>query len=478
MAGAVALGVGLTGLAALGTTPVAAVPSDPDLPGVDCPESLPAGTDCYSGIQPSGAYYSIAVPDDWNGGLVVHAHGGPGLGDADPDRTGDDLDRWSVMVSEGYAWVASSYRRGGYGAQMAAADTEQARQLFVDAFGEPATTILHGQSWGGDVAAKTIELYGQPGAGRYDGALMTNGVLGGGTRGYDYRLDLRVVYQHYCGNHPRPSEPQYELWRGLPADSSMTNADLRRRVQECTGYESAPADRTPQQRQNLANILSVVQIPERTLFSHLKFATFTFRDIVHERLDDRNPFTNRGVRYSGSDDDRALNRAVARYDADRAARRDLSFDSDLTGEISIPVLTMHAIDDPTAFVEHESAYRASVTNAGNADHLVQAFTREREHSTLSASGYATAVNALQGWITAGERPSPRTLADACPSYDETYGQGCFFDPSFRPDSYFSRVSPRPGHTRWPAITQRQFEAWQAVGGIGIDFQDDRNAGEG
>lgn len=326
------------------------------------------------GTTAVGAYYSIAVPHDWNDSLVVHAHGGPGLGEADPERTGGDLDRWSVMVSEGYAWVGSSYRRGGYGAQMAAADTEQVRQLFVDSFGQPETTLLHGQSWGADVAAKTVELYGQPETGRYDGALMTNGVLGGGTRGYDYRINLRVVYQYYCGNHPRPSEPQYELWRGLPADSTMTQGDLRNRAQECTGYQSDPEERTPQQRESLANILSVVQIPQRTFFSHLKFSTFTFRDIVHERLDDRNPFTNRGVRYHGSDDDRALNRAVARYRADREARRDLSFDSDLTGGIAIPVLTMHAIDDPTAFVEHESAYRASVARAGNAEHLVQGFT--------------------------------------------------------------------------------------------------------
>ena len=117
---------------------------------------------------------------------------------------------------------------------MAAADTEQVRRLFVDAFGEPDTTLLHGQSWGGDVAAKTLELYGNESA--YDGALLTNGVLAGGSRGYDYRLDLRVVYQYYCGNHPRPSEPQYALWRGLRAglDDDVGGAPQR-------GHRSAPA---------------------------------------------------------------------------------------------------------------------------------------------------------------------------------------------------------------------------------------------
>ncbi len=448
------------------STPAAA---DPGLPTAACPPSLPSGTTCYSGQQESGGYYWIAVPDDWNGSLVVHAHGGPDLGAASPDRSEEDLDRWAVMVSEGYAWVGSSYRRGGYGTQMAAADTEQVRSLFVGAFGEPDTTLLHGQSWGGNVAAKTLEIYGQKGGRPYDGALLTNGVLGGGTRGYDYRLDLRVVYQYYCGNHPRPSEPQYALWRGLPADSTMTSADLRQRAQQCTGYQSAPEERTAEQRANLANILDVVRIPERTFFSHLSFATFTFRDIVHERLGDENPFANAGVRYQGSDDDRALNRGVAQYHADPAARRDLAFDSDLTGDISVPVLTLHAIDDPTAFVEHEAAYRASVQAAGNGRRLVQSFSREGEHSSLSNSEYATVIEALRGWVDEGVRPSPASLAAGCPAHDVKYGQGCFFDPEFRPRSYFTRVQPRPGHTRWPAITTRQFDAWEAVGGIGIDF---------
>lgn len=104
----------------------------------------------------------MAVPADWNGSLVAHAHGGPYLGaGSDPARSLDDLGRWSVMVKEGYAWAGSSYRRGGYGrTRMAAADTESVRRLFVGAFGEPRRTYAHGQSWGGNVAAKVVETYG------------------------------------------------------------------------------------------------------------------------------------------------------------------------------------------------------------------------------------------------------------------------------------------------------------------------------
>lgn len=448
-----------------------AAPGSPQvtLPEAACPSSLPAETTCYSGRQESGSYYWIAVPEDWTGDLVVHAHGGPGLGAADPERSLDDLDRWSVMVKEGFAWAGTSYRRGGYGAQMAATDTEQLRRLFISAFGEPRTTLLHGQSWGGNVAAKLLEMYGKGSSGPYDGALFTSGVLGGGSRGYDYRLDLRVVYQYYCRNLPRPDEPQYALWRGLPADSTMTTDDLEQRVQECTGYQSPPSERTAEQRKAMSNILSVIRIPEKTLFSHLKFATFTFRDIVHERLGDKNPFSNVGVHYDGSDNDRALNRGVARYRADRSARRDLSFDSDLTGHVSIPILTLHAIDDPTAFVEHESAYRATLEGAGTAGHLVQTFTTEDEHSVLSASEYAAAIGSLHDWVDKGQRPSPSSVADACADENATYSDGCFIDPGYRPRSYFDRVRPRPGHTKWPAITWKQYLRWERAGDIGIDY---------
>ncbi|MGW0787766.1 hypothetical protein ACWD04_05830 [Streptomyces sp. NPDC002911] len=432
-----------------------------------CPEDLATKATCYTGQDSHGAHYSVAIPLAWNGTLVMHAHGGPGLGaESDPQRSTDDLERWSVMVEEGYAWAGSAYRRGGYGTRMAASDTENLRRLFTEKFGRPETTLIHGQSWGGNVAAKTIEMYGAGANSPYDGALLTNGVLAGGSRGYDYRVDLRVVYQYYCRNHPRPSEPSYPLWMGIRQDSAMTGAGLRARLQECTGYASQPADRTPLQQRNLDDILAVTKIPERTLESHLTFATFTFRDIV-QRLGARNPFSNRHVHYHGSHDDAALNAGVERFSADLTARRDLSYDSDVTGAVTVPVLTMHAIDDPTAFVEHEAAYLDSLKGAHRDRHLVQTFTQEREHSGLSTAEYATAVSALSGWVRTGRKPTPAAVASSCPGFDAGYGTGCFFRPDHHPSSYASRVNPRAGATQWPAMTRTQERKWSRLENVGI-----------
>ncbi|NBE56777.1 hypothetical protein [Streptomyces boluensis] len=434
---------------------------------VACPDHLDGRATCWRGRDADGAYYTAAVPADWNGSLVVHAHGGPDLGDtSDPARSGEDLERWAVMVDEGYAWVGSSYRRGGYGTRMAAADTESARRAFVNAFGTPRQTYLHGQSWGGDVAAKAAETQGGRN-GPYDGVLLTNGVLGGGSRGYDYRVDLRAVYQFYCRNHPRPTEPQYPVWQGLRPGSTLTAAGLRARLEECTGYAAAPADRTAAQQRNLDDILGVTRIPEHALESHLRFATFTFRDIVADWLGGRNPFANAGVRYTGSHDDEALNAGIERFSADPTARRDLSYDSDLTGEVNLPVLTLHAIDDPTAFVEHESAYRATLDGADRDEHLVQTFTEESEHSGLSTAEYANSLAALDTWARTGRKPTARSVAASCAAFDARYGTGCFYDPDFRPAPYASRIRPRPGGHDWPAMTAAQERAWSRIDGVGI-----------
>ncbi|HWO58791.1 MAG TPA: DUF6351 family protein, partial [Umezawaea sp.] len=348
-----------------------------------CPDDLAGKAACYSGRDVNGAYYVMAVPERWNGSLVVHAHGGPDFS-YDESSPVAELERWAVMVDQGYAWVGSSYRRGGYGVRMAAADTENVRRLFVERFGRPGRTYLHGQSWGGNVAAKVAETYGRE-PGTYDGVLLTNGLLGGGSRGYDARVDLRVVYQYYCHNLPRAAEAQYPLWQGLPADSEVTPEEVHARLQECTGIDSAPADRTTEQQRNLADIVGVTRLPERAVDIHLLYATFLFQDVVSKRLGGRNPFGNVGVRYDGSHDDDALNAGVERFSPDATARRDLSYDSDLTGQVRLPVLTLHAIDDPQVFVENESAYRATLQAAGRSGNLVQSYTNESEHSELSDS---------------------------------------------------------------------------------------------
>lgn len=409
-----------------------------------CPEGLPAETKCLAGQDANGAYYWIAIPKAWNGTLVLHTHGGPRLKKPKPDDAIEDLQRFAVTVAEGYAWAGSNYRREGYGTRSAAEDSDNLRKIFWDQFGRPKRTILHGQSYGGNVAAKTAELYGKDADGKlvYDGVILTSGVVSGGTRAYDFRADLRAVYQYYCGNHPAQGETQYPLWQGQPVGSKLTNKELDERVNACTGVDLPAGARTAQQKRNLHNILAVTRIPERTLGSHLGWATFTFADMVNKRLDGKNPFTNVGVVYTGSDDDKALNKGVTRFAADPEGVRKLADDSDLTGQLLVPTLTMHAIDDPTAFVELEQVLHDTVAKAGKSDLLVQSFTDEHEHSKLATPEYAALLRAMTAWIEQGDKPSPATLAAGCAEAVKTYGEACHFQVDYKVPALSTRSYPR------------------------------------
>ncbi|OAK67012.1 hypothetical protein A3K87_05230 [Variovorax paradoxus] len=443
----------LAAFALIGAAPMLSAHAAPTGPqAAACPSPVREGTRCYTGEDGAGALYWIAIPGGWannaNRVLVMHAHGGPETGPPKLERSEEDLKRWAVTVKAGYAWAGSTYRRGGYGVTMAAEDTERLRQIFVRHFGQPHRTLLHGQSYGAGVAAKAAELYAPAGGAKspYDGLMLTSGVLGGGNSAYDFRLDLRVVYQYVCHNHPKPDEPQYPLWMGLPLDSKLTRADLAARVKECTGVGLPAAQRTPEQAARLKTILSVVKIQERSLLGHLTWATWLFQDLVQKRLGGRNPFGNIGAVYSGSADDAALNAGVLRYAADPQAKGALAADSQPTGRTSLPTVGLHAIDDPTAFVELESSYRRIRDAAGTGSLLVQSFSSEREHSYLSDSEYPALFAALLDWIDKGEKPTPEGLAQRCralmPRFDTDGRNGCHIQPQWQPPALESRVPSR------------------------------------
>lgn len=408
-----------------------------------CPGELPAGTRCLQGRDAAGAFYLAAVPPDWNGTLVLHAHGGPALGAPTLARTVADLKRWAVVVKAGYAWAGSSFHQGGVAVHAAAEDTERLRRIFVRHVAQPKFTVLHGQSWGASVAAVGASVYTDDGHGQrpYDAVLLSSGVLAGGTRAYDFRLDLRVIYQALCHNHPRADEPAYPLWQGLPAGATLTRAELRQRVNACLGLDQPAAQRTPEQQRKVQAITGVLKIPAASIASHLSWGTWHFQDIA-QRMGGRNVFGNVGARYRGSDDDAALNAAVARYAEDPAAVARFGADTDPDGRIPVPVLTVHAIDDPTAFVEMEHTFRATMQRAGTADHLVQVFTSDRVHSYLSDAAYVTLLDALVQWARGGPKPTAGGIAQRCRAFEPAYGVGCRFRPEYQPLPLATRVTPR------------------------------------
>jgi hypothetical protein len=411
---------------------------------VACPSAVPSTATCLSGLDSKGAYYLIAKPSDWNGKLVLHAHGGPSLDAPTAERATEDLTRWAVMVDAGYAWAGSTFRQGGVEVSAAAEDTERLRGIFRQHVGKPTRTILHGQSWGAGVAAKAAEMFTAETVGEqpYDGVLLSSGVLAGGTRSYDFRTDLRVVYQYLCNNHPRPTETQYALNLGLPANVTMTQSNLTARVNECLALNKPVGDRTPEQQARVETIEQVIKIPSSAIQAHLNWGTFHFQDVTSKRTDGASPFGTAGVNYAGSLDDVALNAGVARYAADPAAYRRFAADTDPTGKIPVPVLTVKWISDPTAFVELDSHFKSVMQQGGSGDRLVQTFTTSGTHSYISGPTYPTLVSALLGWVEQGIKPTPASIAAACPANEARFGIGCSFAPAYTPAALETRVPAR------------------------------------
>ena len=409
-----------------------------------CPADVPADASCLGGQDSKGAFYMIAMPAKWNGTLVLHAHGGPDLQMPDLTRSQEDLTRWSIMVKAGYAWAGSSYRQGGVEVSAAAEDTERLRGIFRKHVAKPNRTVLHGQSWGAGVAAKGAELFTQDTVGErpYDAVLLTSGVLGGGTRSYDFRLDLRVVYQYLCGNHPRPTEASYALNLGLPANVTMKQADVAARVNECLALNKPAAERTQEQSNKIQTIVNVIKIPESAIQSHMNWATMHFQDISLKRTGGASPFGNMGVVYAGSSNDAALNAGVLRYAADPVAYQKFAKDADPTGKIPVPVLSTKWISDPTAFVELDSRFREVMQQGGSAERLVQSFTTKGTHSFISAPTYPTLMTALLRWADGGAKPTPGSIAADCKGNETQFGAGCSFDAAYTSPALETRVPAR------------------------------------
>src|SRR5216683_330495 len=79
-----------------------------------CPPLLPGNPTCYSGQDDNRAYYLIAIPEAYNGRLVLWNHG-YSLSPPAPLTQATDLGFPVVLLAEGFAVAASSYRPDALG---------------------------------------------------------------------------------------------------------------------------------------------------------------------------------------------------------------------------------------------------------------------------------------------------------------------------------------------------------------------------
>jgi len=416
----------------------------------DCPAGLIlfGNPTCYTGQDDNGAYFLIAIPEHYNQKLVLWNHG-YSLSPPGPLRQVADLGFPVVLLPEGFAVAASSYRPdavglGGWAVADGAVDTENLRLRFNDMFGRPTATYVVGASEGGIITATVAELFGvaEDGSLNYDGSLPMCGPVAGGRRNFYGAFDLRVIYQYYCQNIPYPNEPQYPLYLGLAPGDPITLDEMTRRVNECTGVLLPPDQRTKTQAQNLATLLAVTHIPEGFLVTDMSYATFGMAELIQVRAGGHHPLTNVGVFYTGSPDDEALNAGVYRDGSDPEGLAYIITAYDPTGDVQMPTVTIHTIGDGLVIVENENAYRETLEAAGTDGNLFQTYVNATGHCQFSFAEFDGVFHALLSWVEQGTQPTRQGVADLCEYFRTIVGGTCNFNQDFEPDEFETRVLSR------------------------------------
>lgn len=104
-----------------------------------------------------GAKFTLARTNQWNGGLVLLAHGlratdRPLVADLFPEHLA-----YKTLLDEGWMIAKTSYRRNGIIVRDAIADLDALRQHVATRFGAPLRVLLEGESMGGLIVTLMAE---------------------------------------------------------------------------------------------------------------------------------------------------------------------------------------------------------------------------------------------------------------------------------------------------------------------------------
>lgn len=384
--------------------------------------------------EKQGAFFTITVPDAWNGSLVINNHGfdfdapdpNPGLGALAP-----------LMLSQGYAVAASSYSQCCWALFSTQQDINRLYGVFVDNFGEPDAVILHGGSLGGIVTAQGIEKLDANIVGAYPvcGALS-------GSRSWDGGIDLRLVYDAICDGVagatipgpetglPAPGHPNYPF--SLLASVFAANA--------CFGNLLPPVARTPAQQDRLDTFLAVTQIPESFVSTDIPFASHGVSNVIYDpgKLDGGQGMSNIGVTYN----DPTVDADIRRVDPDKNVRKHLQRYFTPKGDVGdTKIVSLHTDKDGLVIVENESEYQ----NVVPASNLSVGIVVEAapSHCGFTEAELVGGWEALRGWIAGGPQPSAAVLQGTCQFVEGLGAAGpCRIDPGYVIGDFSDRVPAR------------------------------------
>jgi hypothetical protein len=371
-------------------------------------------TTVYQGVF-NHAAFDIEVPPDWNGNLVMYAHGFRGQGNVltvDPPPFG----LRQKLVNEGYAWAASSYYDNGYDVRAGVLSTHDLAEHFGDLVAPPRSVYLVGVSMGGHITGRSVEEYPH----FYVGALPMCGVLGD-NRLFDFFIDENLVAQDLADvpNYPPTADyltadvPSIESalgLKGITPGGSPTNA-------LGTEYRSIVINRSGGDRPGANNAFS---------FWYSFHFPFTLWAPDNGGTLAQNPgrtATNVDTVYL-PDTPVEVNSTVQRVaptDPVDRLRASLTQSPRILGRPVVPVLTLHDLGDLFVPFSMEEIYAGEVAQHDRSGLVVQRAIRAVNHCEFSPHEVGQAWDDLAHWVATGVRPAGDNVADPATVANSNFG---------------------------------------------------------
>jgi hypothetical protein len=409
-------------------------------------------------VDSEGAIYRYEVPVNWNGDLVMYAHGFRGCiadeaSGALVPLTVDSPPIREYYLALGYAWAASSYAKNCYDVKDGVDSTNRLARIFAEEVGAPERTLITGFSMGGHVTGAAIELFpnyrcpegavgrvcrrfvdvlGELSGGvKYDGAAPMCGVMGD-----DALFDYFADYQF--GAEAIAAEVNPLVVSQFPPAENYGDTTLPLTIGTLFANEGAgfPAE-VSDQGEKLRELLRVISGGDRPIFNEAFGAfqpllvSFWGSDGTVDGVVGGNLYDNRGRDFQLDGDlelspeEIALNERVLRVKRDpgvnRRGRAPMARIPEITGRLTIPVVSTHTLGDLFVPFRMQQIYARDAARFGRSDLLVQRATRAIGHCEYSPEELIQTFDALVGWVETGERPAGDDVLDAEAVADPSYG---------------------------------------------------------
>jgi pimeloyl-ACP methyl ester carboxylesterase len=382
-------------------------------------DSIPGiETERYWGIH-NGAGYRIEVPSLWNGDLLVWAHGyrGEGL-----ELTVDNPPHRAWLIANGYAWAASSYSKNAYDVAQGTKDTHALSKFFNGLVGKPDYTFISGVSMGGQITAVVIEQWPNS----YDGAMPMCGVMADYEL-FDFFLDFNLVAQTLAG-----VDAEYP-----PADDylSVTVPYVKSMLEYYPDTFPFVLNAKGEQLKAVTELRSGGERPifdQGFLFWNGVAGDFLFglgtgtgtltkvKGMAVDNIDIIYQFDNDPAL---TEEEQTLNENVLRLERDPQSQHPngLANVPVVSGDITIPVLTLHTIGDLFVPFSMEQIYAQRVAENGASHLLVQRAIRDFGHCTFTPEELIMGFVDLVSWVKYGILPAGDDLLDPAIVADPAFG---------------------------------------------------------